>query len=101
MTPYQNLKYYYNFRHFFPSLCTALSTIGTTWHTAGIVVNLRTTDLETNLISITRETLLRLEKETGVNPGWINNGGMMIAPNKVRVYSKSVSCRCHNSVYIK
>ena len=25
-----------------------------------------------------------IEEETGINPGWINNGGLFIANNKVR-----------------
>ena len=25
-----------------------------------------------------------IEEETGINPGWINNGGLFIANNKVK-----------------
>ncbi|XP_045607468.2 LOW QUALITY PROTEIN: sarcosine dehydrogenase, mitochondrial [Procambarus clarkii] len=60
-------------------------TAGTTWHTAGLLWRLRPSDTEIQLINTTREMLLRLEKETGVNPGWINNGGLFIASTKERL----------------
>lgn len=61
-------------------------TAGTTWHTAGLVWNLRPNDTDIELLRYTR-TLLQdvLEEETGVNPGWINNGGLFIANNKERL----------------
>ncbi|KAB7498129.1 Sarcosine dehydrogenase, mitochondrial, partial [Armadillidium nasatum] len=34
---------------------------------------------------LTRDTIIRIEEESGVNPGWINNGGMFIASNKERL----------------
>ena len=61
-----------------------LLILGTTWHTAGLLWRLRPNDTEIQLIDITRKLLLRLENETGVNPGWINNGGLFIASNKVK-----------------
>lgn len=57
--------------------------IGTTWHTAGLLWRLRPSDAEIHLINTTRELLTRLEDETGVNPGWINNGGLFIASSNV------------------
>lgn len=60
-------------------------TAGTTWHTAGLLWRLRPSDTEIQLIHTTREMLIRLEQETGVNPGWINNGGLFIASNKERL----------------
>ncbi len=56
---------------------------GTTWHTAGLVWRLRPSDVEIQLISHMVELVNQLEEETGVNPGWINNGGIFIANNKV------------------
>ncbi|XP_037793833.1 sarcosine dehydrogenase, mitochondrial-like [Penaeus monodon] len=60
-------------------------TSGTTWHTAGLLWRLRPSDAEIHLINTTRELLARLEDETGVNPGWINNGGLFIASSKERL----------------
>lgn len=60
-------------------------TAGTTWHTAGLLWRLRPSDTEIALINTTREMLRRLEDETGVNPGWINNGGLFIASSKERL----------------
>ena len=54
--------------------------------TTGLVWNLRPNDTDIELLRYTR-TLLQdvLEEETGVNPGWINNGGLFIANNKERL----------------
>lgn len=37
------------------------------------------------MLATTRDVLTNLENETGVNPGWINNGGLFIASNEERV----------------
>lgn len=58
-------------------------TAGTTWHTAGLIWRLRPNDVEMQLLNTTRELLMRLEEETGLDPGWINNGGMYIAHSDV------------------
>jgi len=65
---------------------TVQYTPGTTWHSAGLVWRLRPSDQEIELIGHTRH-LARdiLEKETGVNPGWIENGGLFIANRKERL----------------
>ncbi|XP_012253528.2 sarcosine dehydrogenase, mitochondrial [Athalia rosae] len=60
-------------------------TAGTTWHTAGLIWRLRANDVEMQLLHTTRELLLRLEKETGIDPGWINNGGLYIAHSDIRM----------------
>ena len=31
---------------------------------------------------------MNLEEETGINPGWINNGGLFIASTKVNIFIK-------------
>lgn len=59
-------------------------TSGTTWHTAGLIWRLRPSDVEVQLLNTTRELLMSLEEETGINPGWINNGGLYLAHTKVR-----------------
>jgi len=58
---------------------------GTTWHTAGLVWRLRPSDTEIQLLSHTHQVLTNLEEETGIEPGWINNGGLFIANNKERL----------------
>ncbi|XP_066993512.2 sarcosine dehydrogenase, mitochondrial isoform X2 [Anabrus simplex] len=60
-------------------------TSGTTWHTAGLIWRLRPNDVEIQLLDATRDLLMRLESETGFDPGWINNGGMYIAYTKERL----------------
>jgi len=60
-------------------------TAGTTWHTAGLVWSLRPNDTDTMLINELIQQVKRLENETGVSPGWINNGGLFIANNKERL----------------
>lgn len=58
-------------------------TAGTTWHTAGLIWRLRPNDVEIQLLGTTRDLLMSLEAETGIDPGWINNGGLFIAHSKV------------------
>ncbi|XP_013787690.1 sarcosine dehydrogenase, mitochondrial-like [Limulus polyphemus] len=61
-------------------------TAGTTWHTAGLVWRLRPNDTDIQILNHTRHLLNDvLEKETGVHPGWINNGGLFIANSKERL----------------
>merc|ERR1712032_494292 len=60
-------------------------TAGTTWHTAGLFWSLRPNDTEIELLTHTRKVITGLEEETGVDPGWINNGGLFIANNKERM----------------
>lgn len=61
-------------------------TAGTTWHTAGLVWRLRPSDIEVELLNYMRH-LVRdvLEEETGIVPGWIENGGLFIASTKERL----------------
>jgi len=61
----------------------AMLTSGTTWHTAGCVWRLRPNDVDTVLLNDTRDVLMHLEAETGLDPGWIMNGGLFIAHNEV------------------
>jgi len=58
-------------------------TSGTTWHTAGLVWCLRPSDTDIQLLKITKNVIDRLEDETGINPGYINNGGLFLASSKV------------------
>lgn len=60
-------------------------TSGTTWHTAGCVWRLRPNDVDTLLLNDTRDVLMHLEAETGLDPGWIMNGGLFIAHNEERM----------------
>lgn len=58
-------------------------TAGTTWHTAGLVWRLRPNDVDVELLNSSRRMLIDLEKETGLDPGWIQNGGIFIAHSEV------------------
>lgn len=57
---------------------------GTTWHTAGLVWCLRgVNDIETELLKVSRLLYSSLQEETDINPGWIKNGGLLIAQSPV------------------
>ena len=61
-------------------------TAGTTWHSAGLVWQLRPSDVEVELLAHTRQLASDvLENETGLSTGWIQNGGLFIADNKERL----------------
>ncbi|XP_043106264.1 sarcosine dehydrogenase, mitochondrial [Puntigrus tetrazona] len=61
-------------------------TAGTTWHTAGLLWQLRPSDTEVELLAHTRNVISsELEEETGLETGWIQNGGLFIASNKQRL----------------
>ncbi|MEE6505307.1 hypothetical protein FKM82_005492 [Ascaphus truei] len=61
-------------------------TSGTTWHTAGLLWQLRPSDVEVELLAHTRNVVSEdLEQETGLHTGWIQNGGLFIASNKQRL----------------
>ncbi|KAK1155746.1 hypothetical protein AOXY_G26577 [Acipenser oxyrinchus oxyrinchus] len=61
-------------------------TAGTTWHTAGLLWQLRPSDVEVELLAHTRQVVSHdLEQETGLHTGWIQNGGLFIASNKQRL----------------
>ncbi|KAM4662540.1 sarcosine dehydrogenase, mitochondrial [Discoglossus pictus] len=61
-------------------------TSGTTWHTAGLLWQLRPSDVEVELLAHTRNVVSRdLEQETGLHTGWVQNGGLFIASNKQRL----------------
>ena len=64
-------------------LTTILFLLGTTWHTAGLVWRLRPNDTDIQLLNHMNHLVNNIEEETGINPGWINNGGLFIANNKV------------------
>lgn len=60
---------------------------GTTWHTAGLVWSLRgVCDVEMELLKVSRLLYASLQEETGVNSGWINNGGIYIAHSPVSTH---------------
>uniref|UniRef100_A0A673HZ30 Sarcosine dehydrogenase, mitochondrial-like n=1 Tax=Sinocyclocheilus rhinocerous TaxID=307959 RepID=A0A673HZ30_9TELE len=61
-------------------------TAGTTWHTAGLLWQLRPSDTEVELLAHTRNVISsELEEETDLETGWIQNGGLFIASNKQRL----------------
>lgn len=60
-------------------------TAGTTWHTAGLVWSLRPSDTTVQLLRYMIDLMPKLEKETGMEVGWINNGGIFVANNRQRL----------------
>ncbi|XP_042203368.1 sarcosine dehydrogenase, mitochondrial-like [Homarus americanus] len=57
-------------------------TAGTTWHTAGLFYRLSSNEVDCMLHGSTMRICLSLEEETGVNPGWINNGSLFLTSRK-------------------
>ncbi|BET00902.1 sarcosine dehydrogenase [Nesidiocoris tenuis] len=60
-------------------------TAGETWHSAGLILQMKVNDIEMQLRSATRNLLEELQSETGMDPGWKNNGGLYLARSKVRM----------------
>ncbi|XP_042820448.1 sarcosine dehydrogenase, mitochondrial isoform X4 [Panthera tigris] len=61
-------------------------TSGTTWHTAGLLWQLRPSDVEVELLAHTRRVASHdLEEETGLHTGWIQNGGLFTASSRQRL----------------
>ncbi|XP_033227551.1 sarcosine dehydrogenase, mitochondrial isoform X2 [Belonocnema kinseyi] len=58
-------------------------TSGTTWHTAGMVWSLRPSDVEVELLQVSKNIYQSLEEETGLAPGWMKIGGIFIAYDNV------------------
>ena len=68
-------------------------TSGTTWHTAGLVWCLRNVcDVEMELLKASRLLYESLQEETNINPGWINNGGLLIAHSPVSLNIFAFCC---------
>lgn len=60
-------------------------TCGTSWHASGLFWRFRPSDTDIKLLTVTGDVVANLENETGLNPGWINNGGLFIANSKERI----------------
>lgn len=60
-------------------------TSGTTFHAAGLVGQLRSSANITRLLKYSVELYDRLERETGLNPGWVRSGGLRLAGNAERM----------------
>ncbi len=56
---------------------------GTTCQTAGLVWRLRPDDVGIQLLAASRKHILALQEETGVDPEWVENGGIYVAHNQV------------------
>ena len=61
-------------------------TAGTTWHAAGLIMQLRSTHTFTELAKYNVELYSTLESETGVSTGFKQNGTLGIARTKDRMY---------------
>src|SRR5882672_9580250 len=58
---------------------------GTTWHAAGLVGRLRTTNSMTKINKYSAELYARLEKETGHSVGWKQVGSLIVARSEDRM----------------
>jgi len=50
-----------------------------------LVWSLRPNDIDVQLLASSRQLMQNIETETGIHPGWINNGGLFIASTKERL----------------
>lgn len=58
-------------------------TAGATWHNTGLIWTVSPREIEMQLHNASRDLVLRIQEETGVDPLWQNNGGIHIARTKV------------------
>ncbi len=58
---------------------------GTTWHSAAMVRQLRSTNSLTQLVRYSAQLYQSLEQETGQSTGWISCGSLSIAPSRDRL----------------
>src|SRR5215813_10248560 len=58
---------------------------GTTWHAAGLVGRLRTTNVLTRINKYSAELYSRLEQETGHPVGWKQVGSLIVATTDERL----------------
>src|SRR4051794_17706734 len=58
---------------------------GTTWHAAGLVGRLRTSNSMTQINKYSAELYAKLERETGVPTEWRQCGSFMVAQNQERM----------------
>lgn len=59
-------------------------TSGTTWHAAGLVAQLRSTENQTKLARYSHELYMRLEEETGQSTGFHRSGAISVASTVTR-----------------
>lgn len=67
----------------------------------GLVWSTRPNDVETQIIMRSRQIMQNLEEETGINSGWINNGGLFCATTKERLdeFKRMHTVRIHGILY--
>ncbi|MSU33705.1 MAG: FAD-dependent oxidoreductase [Pedosphaera sp.] len=58
---------------------------GTTWHAAGLVGRLRTSNSLTKINKYSAELYPRLEQETGLSVGWKQVGSLILAKSEIRM----------------
>lgn len=51
----------------------------------GLVWSLRPNDIDVHILTRSKEVMQSLQEETGIDPGWINNGGLFIASSRERL----------------
>src|SRR5207302_5870717 len=64
---------------------------GTTWHAAGLIGRLRTTNSMTRINKYSAELYASLEKEVGHSVGWKQVGSLIVARSKERMQQLSRS----------
>ena len=66
----------------------------------GLVWSLRPNDIDVQLLTASRQLMQNLETETGLHPGWINNGGLFIASTKERLEEYKRLRTASTSLYV-
>ncbi|RQW46113.1 FAD-dependent oxidoreductase [Novosphingobium sp. LASN5T] len=67
-------------------------TCGTTWHAAGLLTTLRSTENATKLAKYTQDLYARLEDETGLSTGIMRVGSLQIASDPERLEEMRRGC---------
>lgn len=60
-------------------------TSGSTWHAAGMVWNLRTSEIESQLLEYSWEMMKSMEQREGISVGFYEYGGMFLATDEARL----------------
>lgn len=85
---------------FFSPAPSLIITISCGVSVPGLLWQLRPSDVEVELLAHTRQVISHdLEQETGLETGWIQNGGLFIASNKQRLdeYKRLMSVRSYRT----
>jgi len=76
-------------------------TSGTTWHAAGLVAGLRSSEPLTTLIKYSGDLYANLETETGIGTGYRRTGGLVLAGSSDRFHELRRLCSTARSLGVE